>query len=92
MSRQAHQTTLPGVLLLLVVACAIVAGLALLIPSPTEAAVGDAVQIGTGKHRGVVLKIDPQHHFDEGWLLRADDGFELWFPRDQLKKAELVRR
>ena len=92
-----RETTLPGILLLVVVACAIVGGLAWLIPSPTEKPIGDAVQVGTGQHRGVVVKVHPRHHFPdgtirEGWLLRWGDGVELWVPRDQMKKAELVKR
>jgi hypothetical protein len=88
---------LRGVLVLAVVACAIVGGLAYLIPEPPARGIGDAYQLQTRQHLGIVVRVESQHHFPdgtirEGWLLRAEDGFELWFPRDQMKKAELVRR
>lgn len=85
-----------GMLLLAVVACAVVGGLALLIPERPAKPIGDAIQTGTGEHRGVVLKINPNYPFydgaREGWLIRNEHGSEAWIPRDQMKKAELVRR
>lgn len=49
------------------------------------------------RHVGVVIKVDPQHKFEngavtEGWLIRADDGVAVWFVRTNLPHSELVWR
>lgn len=86
-----------GLLVLLVVATTVVGGLGMLIPEPEKPALGDAYQKETGAHLGIVLEIDPMHQFPdgttrEGWLLRDKFGTETWFPKDHLRKAELVLR
>jgi prepilin-type N-terminal cleavage/methylation domain-containing protein len=57
----------------------------------------DAINTNDQRHVGVVVKVEPRHQFEngaitEGWLMRADDGTEVWFVRTNLANSELVWR
>lgn len=82
---------------LAVLCCAAFVRLALLIPEPPKKPIADAISTNDQRHVAVVVKVDPQHRFEngavtEGWLTRADDGKELWVVRTNLPHSELVWR
>ena len=59
--------------------------------------IADAINMNNQRHVGVVVKVEPRHQFEnaaitEGWLMRADDGAEVWFVRTNLPHSELVWR
>jgi hypothetical protein len=46
---------------------------------------------------GILVKIDPIHHFpngttSEGWLVRGENGMDVWFPAERFRKVERVNR
>src|SRR5437764_1076618 len=86
-----------GFALLAVLGCAALVRLVFMVPNPPSKPIADAINTNDQRHVGVVVKVELRHQFENGaitesWLMRADDGVEIWFARTNLPNSELVWR
>lgn len=59
--------------------------------------IADLYNSYTKEHFGVLMKIDPEHHFpngtvEEGWLIRTEHAGDTWVPAANQKRVIRVNR
>ena len=83
--------------LLAALGCAAFVRLSRMVPEPRPKPIADAINTNNQRHVGVVVKVDRQHRFPngavtEGWLIRGNDGVEVWFSQTNLPHSTLMWR